>query len=65
MKQRRITNSPLMGPSVCALVIIASDPQEPPSIDPNIRTNHQYTVAAVTKAADIANVPVFVLSRSA
>jgi Isochorismatase family len=65
MKQRRITNSPLMDPSVCALVIIASDPQEPASIDPRVRTNHQCTLAAVTKAADIANVPVFVLSGSA
>jgi hypothetical protein len=65
MKQRRISNSPLMDPSVCALVLIAPDSEDLASTDVRIRTGHWRTLAAITKAADIASVPVFVLSRHA
>jgi hypothetical protein len=63
MKQRRVSNSPLLDPSVCALVLITPDTHGPISIDPNTHAVYQRTVAAVTRAADIARVPVFVLSR--
>jgi hypothetical protein len=65
MKQRRISNSPLMDPAVCALVIIAPDPQDLAIADPILRTGHRRASAAVTKAADIVDVPVFTLSRRA
>lgn len=65
MKQRRISNSPLMDPSVCALVVISPDPEELASHDPGARIDHQRTLAAVTTAAHIATVPVFSLVRSA
>jgi hypothetical protein len=65
MKQRRISNSPLMDPTVCALVIIAPAPQDLVLADPILRTGHRRASAAVTKAADIMNVPVFTLSRQA
>jgi nicotinamidase-related amidase len=65
MKQRQISKSPLMDPAVCALVLITPDPLDPGSINSSVRTGHQRTVSALTKAADIANVPVFVLTRHA
>jgi len=63
MKQRRISNSPLMDPSVCALVVVAPNAQELAPNDPSAHIHHQRILAAVTKAAHIANVPVFSLSR--
>jgi len=65
MKHRRISNSPLLDPAACVLVLIAPDPLDPSSIDPSVRTGHQRTVSALSKAADIANVPVLVLTRHA
>ena len=65
MKQRRISNSPLMDPSVCALVVISPDPEELASHDPGARIDHQRTLSAVTTAAHIASVPAFSLVRSA
>jgi hypothetical protein len=62
MKQRRISNSPLLDPSVCALVLISPDTHGPISVDPNTHSVYQRTVAAVTEAAEIAHVPVFALS---
>jgi nicotinamidase-related amidase len=64
MKNRRISNSPLLDPSVCALVLIAPDTYERASTDPSIRTIYERTTVAITTAADIAHVPVFVLSGS-
>ena len=63
MKQRNISNSPLLDPSVCALVLISPYAHEPASTDARLHAGHQRALAAVTKAADLANVPVFVLSR--
>jgi hypothetical protein len=63
MKQRRFSSSPLMDPSVCALVILAPAPQDLPRIDPTLRSGYRRASTAVTKAAHIMNVPVFTLSR--
>jgi nicotinamidase-related amidase len=65
MKQRQISNSPLMDPAVCVLVLITPDPLDPASIDSGVRTGHQRTISTLTKAADIANVPVLVLTHHA
>jgi hypothetical protein len=65
MKHRRISNSPLLDPAVCALLLISPDAHEPASTDPCLHAGHQRALASVTKAADLANVPVFVLSRRA
>ena len=65
MKQRRISNSPLMDPSVCALVLIAPDEPAPTSIESRAHAICKRTVAVVTRAAEAADVPVFVLSRRA
>jgi hypothetical protein len=61
MKQRHISTSPLMDPSVCTLVSIAPAPQDLARADPTLRTGYRRASAAVTKAADVMNVPVFTL----
>ncbi len=63
MKRRRISNSPLIDPSICALAIIAPAPQDLALTDPSLRGAHRRASAAVTKAAHIMKVPTFTLSR--
>jgi hypothetical protein len=53
MKHRQVSNSPLMDPAVCALVLITPDPLDPASIDSRVRVGHQRTVSALSKAADM------------
>ena len=65
MKQRRTSNSPLMDPSVCAVVLITPDARGLASTVAASRSGLQRTLAAITKAAGIADVPVFILSRDA
>ena len=66
MKQRRVSNSPLMDPSVCAVVLIAPDARGLASTVPACsRPNLNRTHSAIVKAAGIADVPVFILSRDA
>jgi nicotinamidase-related amidase len=65
MKQRRISNSPLMDPSVCAVVLIAPDARGLASTVVASRPDLQRTLSAIMKAAGIADVPVFILSRDA
>jgi hypothetical protein len=63
MKGRRISNSPLMDPFVCALIIIDPAPRDLVAVDPMHIAAHQRATAALTEAAAIMNVPVFYLSR--
>lgn len=63
MKHRRFSNSPLLDPSVSLVVIVASDRHELIAIDPSTYPVYERTIAAMLKAAQIAKVPVFVLSR--
>ena len=58
MKRRRMSNSPLMDPLVCALALVAPDPPE------LVPSNASVCIDALTQAAHIANVPVFSLSRA-
>jgi hypothetical protein len=62
VKQRRITNSPLLDPSVSALVLIAPDAPDPTSIDLQAQAICKRSIVVVTRAAEAARVPVFVLS---
>lgn len=63
MKHRRISNSPLMDPTVCALVIIDPAPLDLAACGPALSTGHLRAAAALTEAAVIMSVPVFCLSR--
>ena len=65
MKQRRVSNSPLMDPSVCAVVLIAPVARGLDSTIAVIRSDLQRTLSVITKAASIADVPVFILSHDA
>lgn len=51
-----------MDPSVCAVVVVSSEMQELASIDPSTHGVYERTAAVMMKAAQIANVPVFILS---
>jgi nicotinamidase-related amidase len=62
MKLRRTSNSPLLDPSVCALVLIAPDTSA--FIDSETHAICKRAIATVTQAAETAHVPVFVLSHA-
>ena len=65
MKQRRVSNSPLMDPSVCAIVLISPDARGLDSTIAASRSGLQRTLSVIAKAAGMADVPVFILSRDA
>lgn len=54
-----------MDPSVCAVVLIAPDARGLASTVAASRPGLQHTLSAIMKAADIADVPVFILSHDA
>jgi hypothetical protein len=62
MKQRRISNSPLLDPSVSALVLVGPDVPDPAFIDSRTHAMCTRAITAVTRAAEAAQVPTFVLS---
>ena len=61
MKQRRISNSPLIDPTISALIIIAPVSEEPLACD--APTGQRRAQAAVAQAAAVMDVPVFLLMR--
>lgn len=61
MRQRRISNSPLIDPLVSALVVFMPTPEPPCATAP---TCHDRARAAAMQAASIMDVPVFILSRT-
>lgn len=62
VKQRRISNSPLIDPAICALIILA--PVSPDPRRPGSGAVHRRTQATVARAAAVLDVPVFVSARS-
>jgi Isochorismatase family len=65
MKQRHLSDSPLLDPSVSALILIVQEAHDLVPTDPNTQTRCDRILGALTKAADIAKVPVFVLAQCA
>lgn len=64
MERRRMSDSPLLDPCVCSLIIFPHEMHDLVPIYPNTRTTYKRALAILTKAAEIANVPIFVLSRN-
>src|SRR5262245_4236356 len=57
--KRRISNSPLIDPTVCAVIMMAPAAQDLQSISPDLPVRHHQTNAAITEAADVLDVPLY------
>jgi nicotinamidase-related amidase len=62
MNQRRTSNSPLLDPSFCTVVLISPDALDQGPADPSTPATCKRATEIIAKAAEIAGVPVFVLS---
>jgi hypothetical protein len=59
--RRRISNSPLIDPTVCAVIMMAPAAQDLLSISPDLPARHHQTNAAIAQAAGVLDVPIFTL----
>ena len=59
--RRRISNSPLIDPMVCAVIMMAPAADDLQSISPDLPAWHHQTNAAITQAADVLDVPLYTL----
>ena len=59
--RRRVSTSPLIDPTVCAVILMAPAAQDLLSISPNLPAWHQQTNAAIAEAAGVMEVPLFTL----
>ena len=62
MKLRPMSISPLLDPSFCAVVLISPDALKDRQVDPSANAAFKQVIEAISRAAEIANVPVLVLS---
>jgi len=62
MNQRRISNSPLLDPSFCTVVLISPDAVDYGPADPSTHAACKRATEVIARAAEIAGVPVFILS---
>jgi len=63
MKQARISNSPLLDPAFCALVLISPDALDHISVDPSAHATCNRVIDVLLSAAEVAEVPVFILAH--
>ena len=59
--RRRISNSPLIDPTVCAVIMMAPAAHDLLSISPDLPARHHQTNAAIAQAAGVLDVPIFTL----
>jgi Isochorismatase family len=62
MKQRRSSNSPLLDPSFCTVVLISPDALDHSPVDPGMCASCKQATEAIISAAEVADVPVLTLS---
>jgi len=62
MNQPRISNSPLLDPSFCTVVVISPDALDHGPAEPSTHAACKRATEVIARAAEIAGVPVFVLS---
>lgn len=63
MKQICSSNSPLLDPTVCALVLISRDGLEQTLVDRNVQATCKRAIELLLRAAEVADVPVFRLTH--
>src|SRR5882724_11271003 len=62
LKPKRVSDSPLIDPTVTCLVLIAPDPDDLMSVGPHAEADVQRKLRALALAADIIEIPVLVAS---
>jgi hypothetical protein len=62
MQRRRISHSPLLDPTVCAVILMAPFSQELLSLSPSLPAWHHEHSLLIAKAAGVVGVPIFTLS---
>jgi Isochorismatase family len=60
--QRRISHSPLLDPTVCALILMAPLSQDLLALSPSLPAWHHQRLAVIADAAGVVGVPIFRLS---
>jgi Isochorismatase family len=63
MQRRRISHSPLLDPTVCAVILIAPLSQHRLARFPGLPAWHQQRTAVITEAAAVVGVPMFTVSK--
>jgi len=63
MKQLRISNSPLLDPAFCAVVLISPEALDQTSIDPGTHATCDRAIEVLLRAAEVAEVPIFILAH--
>src|SRR5215813_414510 len=63
MKQLRISNSPLLDPAFCAVVLISPEALDQTLIDPSTHATCDRAIEVLLRAAEVAEVPVFILAH--
>jgi nicotinamidase-related amidase len=63
MQQPRISNSPLLDPAFCALVLISPEVLDHSSVGPNTHPAVKRAIDVLLRAAEVAEVPVFILGH--
>jgi hypothetical protein len=64
MKQLRISNSPLLDPAFCAVVLILPEALGQTLIDPSTHATCERAIEVLLRAAEVAEVPVFILAQA-
>src|SRR5262245_36913395 len=63
MKQLRISNSPLLDPAFCAVVLISPEGLWQSFVDPSTHATCERAIEVLLRAAEVAEVPVFILAH--
>jgi hypothetical protein len=63
MKQVRISNSPLLDPAFCTLVLVSPEGLEPTLVNPKTHATCKRAIELLLRATEIAEVPVFLLAH--
>src|SRR5262245_58614488 len=62
MQRRRVSHSPLLDPTVCALILMTPLSQDLLSLSPSLPAWHHERTAVIAEAAAVVGAPVFRLS---
>jgi hypothetical protein len=63
MKQLRTSNSPLLDPAFCAVVLISPEALDQTLVDPNTQAACERAIDLLLRASEVAEVPIFILAH--